>query len=82
VEILCKCGKVFGSSAKNITSIIVRELCSTIQKHLKPLMILKLTKNKIKEITIGFKNLHIIPYTLSAINGSHMLIIAPKVELK
>jgi len=45
-------------------------------------MILKLTKNKIKEITIGFKNLHIIPYTLGAINGSHMLIIAPKVELK
>jgi len=47
------CGKVFGI-AKITTSIIARELCSTIQKHLKPLMILKSTRENIKEIIVGF----------------------------
>jgi hypothetical protein len=75
------CGKVFGI-AKNTRSIIVRELCSAIQKHLKPLMILKSTRNKIQEIVVGFKSLHRIPYILGAINGSHMLIVAPKIDPK
>jgi hypothetical protein len=42
------CGEVYGI-AESISSIIVREFCSTIKKHLKPFMILKLTRNKIKE---------------------------------
>jgi hypothetical protein len=45
-------------------------------------MIFKLTRNMIKEITIGFKSLHKIPYILGPINGSHMLIVAPKVDPK
>jgi hypothetical protein len=53
-----------------------------MQKHLKPLMTLKSTRDKIKEITIGFKRLHKISYILGAINGSHMLIVAPKVDPK
>jgi len=64
------------------TSIIARELCSTIQKHLKPLMILKSTRDNIKEIIVGFKILHKLPYILGAINGSHMLIVALKVYPK
>jgi len=56
------CGEVHGI-AKNTTSIIMREFCSTIKKHLKPLVIPKLTKDKIKEIIVSFESLHGIPYT-------------------
>jgi hypothetical protein len=75
------CGEVHGI-AKSTTSIIVREFCSTIKKHLKPLEIPKLTKDNIKEITISFKSLHGIPYILGAIDGSHIPIVALKVDPK
>jgi hypothetical protein len=41
------CGEVY-DIAENIASITVKEFCSIIKKHLKPLVIPKLTKNKIK----------------------------------
>ncbi|CAM6001598.1 unnamed protein product, partial [Sphagnum balticum] len=47
-------------------------------KHLQPLVIPKLTTNKIKEITTSFECLHGIPCILGAIDGSHVPIIAPK----
>jgi hypothetical protein len=68
------CGKVYGI-AQSTTSITVRELFSAIKKHLKPLVIPKLIKDKIKEITASFENLHGIPYILRAIDGSHILIV-------
>ncbi len=43
-------------------------------------MIFKLTKDKIKEIIVGFESLHGIPYILGAIDGSHIPIVAPKVD--
>jgi len=75
------CGKVYGI-VKSTTSNIVKELFSAIKKHLKPLVIPKLIKDKIKEIIASFESLHGIPYILQAINGSHTLIVAPQVEPK
>ncbi len=75
------CGEVYGI-AESTTSIIMREFCVTIRKHLKPLVIPKLTRNKIKEITIGVECLHGILYILGAIDGSHVPIITPKVDPK
>jgi hypothetical protein len=80
-NILQMCGEVYGI-AESMASIIVREFCVAIKKHLKPLVIPKLTKTKIKEITTGFERLYEIPYILGAINGSHVPIIAPKVDPK
>jgi hypothetical protein len=74
-------GKVY-DIAKNMASIIVREFCVVIRKHLQPLVIPKLTTNKIKEITTSFECLHGIPCILGAIDGSHVPIIAPKVNPK
>jgi hypothetical protein len=68
--------------AKNTASIIVREFCVAIKKHLQALVIPKLTINKIKEITISFECLHGIPCILGAIDGIHVPIIAPKVNPK
>jgi len=45
-------------------------------------VILKLTKDKMKEIIIGFESLHGIPYILGAINGSHISIVALEVNPK
>jgi len=75
------CGEVYGI-AESMASILVKEFGIAIRKHLKPLMIPKLIKNKIKEITTSFERLYEIPYILGAINGSHGPIIAPKVNPK
>jgi hypothetical protein len=64
--------------AKNMASIIMREFCVAIRKHLQPLVIPKLTRNKIKEITTNFECLHGIPYIPCAIDGNHVPIIAPR----
>jgi hypothetical protein len=53
---------------ESMASIVVREFCVAIKKHLKPLVTPKLTINKIKEITTSFEHLHGISYILCAIN--------------
>jgi hypothetical protein len=58
------------------------KFCSTIRKHLKPLVIPKLNRDIIKEIIIGFESMHGIPYILGSINGNHIPIVAPKVDPK
>jgi len=73
------CGEFYGI-AKNIASIIMKEFCLAIRKHLKPLMIYKLIKDKIKEIIIGLESLHEIPYILGAIDGNYISIVTPKVD--
>jgi hypothetical protein len=37
---------------KRITSIIMKEFCAIIRNHLKPSVILKSLKNKVKEIIV------------------------------
>jgi len=71
------CEKVFDIE-KNTRSIIVK----AIRKQLKPLVISKLIRDKIKKITIGFESLHGIPYILAAIYDNHIPIVAPKVDPK
>jgi hypothetical protein len=75
------CGEVYGI-AKSMTSIIVREFCVAIRNHLKPLVIPKLTINKIKETITDFECLHGTPYILGAKDGNYVPIIAPKVDPK
>jgi hypothetical protein len=75
------CEKVY-KIAENTTSIIMREFCSTIRKHVKPLVIPKLTRDIIKEIIVGFESMHGIPYILGSIDGNHIPIVAPKVDPK
>jgi hypothetical protein len=61
---------------KRTSSIIAKELYLVIKEHLKPLENPKLTRNKIKVTTTSSKSLHWILYILSAINGSHISILA------
>jgi hypothetical protein len=75
------CGEVHGI-AKSTTSIMVREFCSTIEKHLRPLEILKLNEDKSKEIIVSFESLQRNPYILGAIDDSHIPIVVLKVDPK
>ncbi len=75
------CGKVYDIE-KSTKSIIVKEFYLAIRLQLKLLVIPKLTRDKIKEIIIGFESLHGIPYILGAIDGNHLPIVAPKVDPK
>jgi hypothetical protein len=43
--------------AKSMTSIIVKEFCATIKKHLKPLMIFNSLKRKSKKSLFQFSKL-------------------------
>jgi len=68
------CREVYGV-IESTTLIIAKKLYLTIIKHLKPLVIPKLTRNKMKEITIDFESLHGILYILNAINDNHIPIM-------
>jgi hypothetical protein len=62
---------------ESITSIIVRDFCATIKKHLKPLMIEGLITSSIRKMIDEFEELQNIPCIFGAIDGSHISIITP-----
>ncbi len=64
-------GKVYGI-IENMASIIMREFYVIVKTFFKPLAILKLIKNNIKENTSRFENLHEILYIVNAINGNRI----------
>jgi hypothetical protein len=57
------------------------ECCVAITTLLKPRIFEKPTLTRIKTNAIEFKALHGIPYVLGAIDGIHILIIAPPKDL-
>jgi hypothetical protein len=63
------CNEVHKQS-KKIIFIIFKNLWNFFKNNLKLLVIPKLTRNKIKEITFGFENLYGSLY-IFAIDGSH-----------
>ncbi len=70
VEIHCKCVEKYGI-VENTTSIIAKEFCATIRKHLKPLVILK---PLVKSLLV-LKNFRQIIYILDTTSDSHIPII-------
>ena len=69
-------GDLYGI-AQSTTSIIVRECCKAIKKHLLPRVIEKLSPQNMKTRAAEFESLQGIPYIIGAIDGSHIPIIAP-----
>jgi len=60
----------------------VVEIHCKIRKYLKPSVTPKLTKDNIKEIAFSFESFHGILYNFGTINGSHIPIIAIKIDPK
>jgi hypothetical protein len=73
------CGDVYGIS-RSLASIIVREFCVTIKKHLKSLVIRKQTKSSLKAMAAKFEKLHDIPNIISTVDRSYISIIAPPID--
>ena len=73
------CGEMY-DLAKSTSSVIVRKCCEVIRVLLKPLIFVKLTKQRIEVMASEFKELRGIPYIIGAVDGSHIPIIAPEVD--
>ena len=61
---------------ESIVSIIVRELCTTIDRHLKPLVIGKQSAHTLMSMAAKFEALKGTPYVIGAVDGCHIPIIA------
>jgi hypothetical protein len=78
-NILQMYGEVYGIS-RSSASIIVREFCVAIKKHLKPLVIRKQTESSLRAIAFEFEKSHGILYIIGAVDGSHIPIIALPID--
>ena len=65
---------------ESTASIIVREFCAAIEKHLKPLVIEKQSAATLKRIAPEFEELRGLPYVIGAVDGSDIAIIAPPID--
>ena len=73
------CAKTYGIH-ESTPSIIVREFCAAIKKHLKPLVIEKQFKTTLSRIAAEFEELRGLPYVIGAVDGSHIPIIASPID--
>jgi hypothetical protein len=65
---------------ESTASIIVREFCAAIDKHLKPVVIKKQSKVTLNRIAPEFEEFRGLPYIIGAVDGSYIPIIAPFID--
>ena len=73
------CAETYGIH-ESTASIIVRDFCAAIEKHLKPLVIEKQSRATLSRIAAEFEELRGLPYVIGAVDGSHIPIIAPPID--
>ena len=64
---------------KSTLSRIVREFCKAVRKYLQLVFIQTPDESQFRILARRFEQLHDIPYVIGAINGSHILVLAPVV---
>ena len=62
---------------KSTLSIIVREFCRAVRKYLQPVFVQTPSESQFRVLASKFEQLHGIPYIIGAIDGSHILVLAP-----
>jgi hypothetical protein len=62
---------------KNTLSILVREFCRAVRKHLQPVFVQIPSESQFRVFASRFEKLHDIPYIIGAIDGSHIHVLAP-----
>jgi len=62
---------------KSTLSIIVREFCRAVRKHLQPIFVQTPSESQFRVLASLFEKLHGIPYIIGAIDGSHIPVLAP-----
>ena len=72
-------GDLYGVQ-KNTLSIIVREFCRVVRKYLQLVFVQTPNKSQFRVLASKFEQLHIILYIISAIDGSHIYVLAPIID--
>ena len=62
---------------KNTLSIVVKEFCRTVRKHLQSFFVQTPSESQFRVLASRFEKLHIIPYIIDAVDGSHISVLAP-----
>ena len=62
---------------KNTLSIVVREFCKAVRKHLQSVFVQTPSESQFRVLASRFEKSHGIHYIIGAINGSHIHILAP-----
>ena len=62
---------------KSTLSIIVREFCRDVRKYLQPFFVRTPSDSQFRVLASNFEKLHEISYIIGAIDGSHILVLAP-----
>ena len=62
---------------KSTLSIIVREFCGAVRKYLQPFFVQIPSGSQFRVLASNFEKLHEISYIMGAIDGSHILVLAP-----
>jgi hypothetical protein len=62
---------------KSTLSIVVREFCKTVRKHLQLVFVQTTSESQFKILASRFEKLYDISYIIGAIDGSHILVLAP-----
>ena len=62
---------------KSTISIVVREFCRAVRKHLQPVFVQTPSESQFRVLASRFEKLHGIPYIIGAIDGSHIPVLAP-----
>jgi hypothetical protein len=73
---LTMCGDLYGMS-EGMASLVVREFCDVFERHLKPKLIPRFTRDSLQLISRKFEAKHGIPSNMGAIDCSHIAILAP-----
>ena len=63
--------------AESTVSIIVREFCKAMMQHLHQILVQMSSESQFRVLAKEFEVLHKIPYVVGAIDGSHILVLAP-----
>ena len=62
---------------KSTLSIVVREFCKAVRKHLQPVFVQTPSESQFRILASRFEKLHGIPYIIGAVHGSHIPVLAP-----
>ena len=65
---------------KNTLSIVVRDFCRAVRKHLQPGFVQIPSESHFRVLALRFGKLHDIHYIIDAIDGSHITVLAPLIS--
>ena len=70
-------GDLYGVHKNTLSIIKVREFCKAVRTYLQPVFVQTSSESQFRILASKFQKLHKILYFIDAIDGSHILVLAP-----